>query len=81
MSTSRAIERDLCDRIPTSSRDLPQGISVYWRWLLMKWARGTTGRRVHGVENRAATVTGSTGKLARYFFFLFFLLTYISCLC
>jgi hypothetical protein len=46
------------DRIPIPTRDLPQAVLVYcWR-LAGDWARGTPGRRVHGVGKQASSGSG-----------------------
>lgn len=39
-------------------RDLPQAIPVYCWWLARDWARGTTGRRVHGVGKQTSSGSG-----------------------
>jgi hypothetical protein len=46
------------DRISIPTRDLPQAVLVYcWR-LAGDWARGTPGRRVHGVGKQASSGSG-----------------------
>jgi hypothetical protein len=46
------------DRIPIPTRDLPQAVLVYcWR-LAGDSARGTPGRRVHGVGKQASSGSG-----------------------
>jgi hypothetical protein len=46
------------DRISIPTRDLPQAIPVYCWWLARDWARGTTGRRVHGVGKQTSSGSG-----------------------
>lgn len=46
------------DRISIPTRDLPQAVLVYcWR-LAGDWARGSPGRRVHGVGKQASSGSG-----------------------